>query len=41
MSYIGLGFKGYIGLGFKNGAENGNYHDSLYRDYYTDPFLYS
>ena len=23
----------------RNGKENGNYYDGLYRDYYKDPFL--
>ena len=26
---------------WRNGKENGNYHDGLYRDYYEDPFLHS
>ena len=31
-----------IGLGFsRNGKENENYYDELYRDYYKDPFLHS
>ena len=31
-----------IGLGFrKNGKENGNYENAVYRDNYKDPFLHS
>ena len=25
----------------RNGKENGNYYNGLYRDYYKDPFLHS
>ena len=33
---------GYIGLGLRrNGNENGNYYNGLYRDYYEDPLQHS